>query len=125
MVDTAVATMARGRLRLSLDTSEEDMVDMDMVASSAFGVNGESFTNKNSMFVRHAASTFKTSNFENLVFAMKFIPGAPSLFKLFKINTFKPTETRFFRDIILKTIHQRKASKERKNDLIDLMLDCI
>ena len=31
MVDTAVATMARGRLRLSLDTSEEDMVDMDMV----------------------------------------------------------------------------------------------
>merc|ERR1711872_252096 len=31
MVDTAVATMARGRLKLSLDTSEEDMVDMDMV----------------------------------------------------------------------------------------------
>jgi len=98
---------------------------LDALASSAFGVNGESFTNKNSMFVKHAASTFKTSNFENLVFAMKFIPGAPFLFKLFKINTFKPTETKFFRDIILKTIHQRKASKERKNDLIDLMLDCI
>merc|ERR1711915_302588 len=31
MVDTAVATMERGRLMLSLDTSEEDMVDMDMV----------------------------------------------------------------------------------------------
>merc|ERR1712198_427850 len=33
MVDTAVATMERGRLRLklSLDTSEEDMVDMAMV----------------------------------------------------------------------------------------------
>merc|ERR1711872_1049129 len=30
MVDTAVATMARGRLKLSLDTSEEDMVDVDM-----------------------------------------------------------------------------------------------
>merc|ERR1711882_7994 len=28
MVDTAVATMARGRLKLSLDTSEEDMVVM-------------------------------------------------------------------------------------------------
>ena len=31
MVDTAVATMERGRLMLNLDTSEEDMVDMDMV----------------------------------------------------------------------------------------------
>merc|ERR1719268_179983 len=31
MVDTAVATMERGRLMLSLDTSEEDMVVMAMV----------------------------------------------------------------------------------------------
>merc|ERR1712029_305642 len=31
MVVMAVATMERGRLMLNLDTSEEDMVDMDMV----------------------------------------------------------------------------------------------
>merc|ERR1711902_28203 len=53
------------------------------------------------------------------------IPGVPELCEFFKIDANKPKETRFFRDIILQTIRTRKETKERKNDLIDLMLDCI
>jgi cytochrome P450 len=40
-----------------------------------------------------------------------------------KVNTFKPKETRFFRDVVLQSIRQRQESGERKNDLIDLMID--
>lgn len=40
-------------------------------------------------------------------------------------NFFKPKESKFFRDIIMQAMNQRKQTKERKNDLIDLMLDCV
>jgi len=98
---------------------------LDALASSAFGVNAESFTNKNSKFVEYAAETFKQSKLELVVFAIKFIPGVTELLNLFKFNTFKPKETRFFRDIILQAIRTRRQTKERKNDMVDLMLDCI
>ncbi len=43
-----------------------------------------------------------------------------------KVNTFKRKETRFFRDVVLQSIRQRQASAgERKNDLIDLMIDSL
>merc|ERR1712106_201077 len=98
---------------------------LDALASSAFGVNAESFTNKNSKFVEYAAETFKQSKLELVVFAIKFIPGVTELLNFFKFNTFKPKETRFFRDIILQAIRTRRQTKERKNDMVDLMLDCI
>merc|ERR1719422_2331781 len=53
------------------------------------------------------------------------IPGVPNFFEFFKINTIYPTETKFFRDIILQSIKLRRQTGERKNDLIDLMLDAI
>merc|ERR1711970_744858 len=98
---------------------------LDALASSAFGVDGQSFKNKDSVFVKNAATIFKQYAWENLATALKFIPGVPEICELFKINFFKPKETKFFRDIIMQTIRARKETKERKNDLIDLMLDCI
>jgi len=98
---------------------------LDALASSAFGVNAESFTNTNSKFVKYAANVFRNSKLELALFAIKFIPGVPQLLSVLKINTFKPKETKFFQDIITQTIKARRNSKERKNDLVDLMLDCI
>jgi len=98
---------------------------LDALASSAFGVDGQSFKNKDSVFVKNAASIFKQTAWEQVQTAAKFIPGVPELCELFKVNFFKPKETKFFRDIIMQTIRTRKETKERKNDLIDLMLDCI
>jgi len=98
---------------------------LDALASSAFGVNADSFQEKDSIFVKYAANINKSSALENLLLFLKFLPGVSKLFKLFKINGFKPKETKFFRDIILQTIRTRRDTKERKNDLIDLMLDCI
>merc|ERR1711909_242189 len=47
------------------------------------------------------------------------------IMQLMGMNTFKPKQTMFFANIVRKTIQQRKASKERKDDLIDLMLDAM
>ena len=98
---------------------------LDALASSAFGVNAESFTNENSKFVKYAAATFKNSKLDLVLFTLKFIPGFPQILSLLKVNTFKPKETKFFRDIIIQTIRARRNTKERKNDLVDLMLDSI
>eukprot|EP00092_Neocalanus_flemingeri_P035217 GFUD01038321.1.p1 GENE.GFUD01038321.1~~GFUD01038321.1.p1 ORF type:complete len:542 (+),score=134.82 GFUD01038321.1:26-1627(+) len=98
---------------------------LDALASSAFGVNAESFTNKDSKFVRYAATIFKHSKLDIAIIVAKFIPGVPQLLDTLKLNTFKAKETKYFRDIILQTIKNRKQTNERKNDLVDLMLDCI
>merc|ERR1711902_404309 len=103
----------------------KSLISRMYLESSAFGVNADSFQEKDSIFVKYAANINKSSALENLLLFLKFLPGVSKLFKLFKINGFKPKETKFFRDIILQTIRTRRDTKERKNDLIDLMLDCI
>jgi hypothetical protein len=50
------------------------------------------------------------------------IPGLAKIIRLFGGNTFKPKETMFFVNILKSAIKERKKTKERKNDLIDLML---
>merc|ERR1711892_1171465 len=98
---------------------------LDALASSAFGVDAESFTNPNSKFVEHAKESFRQTKTDMAVFLIKCIPGVAQLFTWLKLNTFKPKQTKFFRDIILQSIRTRRETKERKNDMVDLMLDCI
>merc|ERR1719499_13166 len=98
---------------------------LDALASAAFGVNAESFTNSNSKFVENAARLFQTNFMDGLLTALKLIPGVPLICKVFNINTFHPKETRFFFKVINQTIKMRRQTNERKNDLIDLMLDCM
>eukprot|EP00091_Calanus_sinicus_P019162 TRINITY_DN4688_c0_g1_i1.p1 TRINITY_DN4688_c0_g1~~TRINITY_DN4688_c0_g1_i1.p1 ORF type:complete len:276 (-),score=79.30 TRINITY_DN4688_c0_g1_i1:677-1504(-) len=87
---------------------------MDGISSTAFGVNSESFTNENSKFVKNAAAMFRNSNLELLLAAVKFIPGVPQVLNLLKLDSFKPKETRFFRDIILQTIKIKKKHQREK-----------
>lgn len=98
---------------------------LDALASSAFGVDGESFKNKDSLFVKNAANFFKFNTLENIVLFLKFMPGVPQFCEFFKINTMKPRETKFFRDIVLQTIKTRRETKIKRNDLIDMMLECL
>ena len=99
---------------------------LDALASCAFGVDAQSFSDSESHpFVYHAAKIFSQnwkSEFGNM---LRFVPGVGQIFKLFNINVFHPKSVAFFRDIILQTIKERKGSKEKRNDLIDLILDCM
>jgi cytochrome P450 len=98
---------------------------LDALASCAFGVDGESFTNDKSVFVKMAADIFVNGTVENLYFLFKLVPGFSKFCEIFNINLFKKTSTKFFVDMVKKTLAARKQSAERRNDLIDLMLDCL
>merc|ERR1719397_2472255 len=79
-----------------------------------------------SVFVNNAASIFTTSKLDQFkIFGAMLVPGMAKMMRLMGLNTFKPKQTMFFVNIVKKTIQQRKASKERKGDLIDLMLDAM
>ena len=98
---------------------------LDALASSAFGVNGESFTNDKSVFVKHAKRVFQTKFMDIIHIILRMLPGSHHIYGALKINSTAPEATKFFRDVITQTIRMRRESKERKNDLIDLMLDVI
>ena len=99
---------------------------MDTIASCAFGVDAGSFDDENSPFVGNAARFFRFSLADGLkIIGAQIIPGLDKIYDMLNINVFKPKETKFFVDAIRKTIKQRRATKERRNDLIDLMLDAM
>ena len=48
---------------------------LDALASSAFGVDGESFTNKDSKFVKSAARIFEQTKLDTVILSLRMIPG--------------------------------------------------
>merc|ERR1719320_1648095 len=99
---------------------------MDTIASCAFGVDAESFDNEDSQLVKNAAKIFTFSLLDGLkIIGVAMIPGLDKVYEFFNINVMKPKETGFFVDVIRKTIKRRRESDERRNDLIDLMLDAM
>ena len=98
---------------------------LDALASCAFGIDGQSFTNDDAPFVKHAKAIFSQDPVGGLLIVLKFIPGVAKIYKALNINVQNPKSVKFFRDIVLQNLKHRRESKERRNDLIDLMLDCI
>lgn len=98
---------------------------LDSLASCAFGVDIGSFKDPNAMFVRNAARIFQNTKLDLLLLAIRFFPGVRQLLSWLRLDTNKPRETRFFRDIVRQAIRQRRESGQRRNDLIDLMIDAI
>ena len=84
-----------------------------------------SFTDPNAVFVRNAARLFQNTMLDFLLILIRFIPGIRNILSWLRINTNKPRQTRFFRDIVRQAIRHRRESGQRRNDLIDLMIDAI
>ena len=98
---------------------------LDALASCAFGINFNSFGGeKSAEFVEHASELFK-QDIWGLLALFKFLPGMPWLFKMLDINVQKPKTTKFFRDIVTETLKTRAASGDRRNDIIDMMVDAM
>jgi len=98
---------------------------MDSLASAAFGIDVNSFNEENSNFTQCAAALFQMSVVDTVLIMFKIIvPGLSKLFETFNINIWKKRETKFFYDVILATIKARREGRqERRNDLVDLMMD--
>ena len=56
---------------------------------------------------------------------LKFIPGVGKLFEIFNFNVLKQKQVKFFKEIVTKTLKQRAETGQRRNDMIDMMLDVI
>ena len=102
---------------------------MDTIASCAFGVDAQSFTNDKSLFVKYAQNIFHSDISQALKFMLclllPFGIGKKILGFMGKSAFFKVTETEFFYDVLVESLKVRKESKQRRNDLVDLMLDAI
>ena len=102
---------------------------MDTIASCAFGVDSQSFTNDKSLFVEYAKSIFTQDVSQGLKMLMSLILpfglGAKILGATGKSVFSKVVETNFFCDVLKESLKLRRESHQRRNDLVDLMLDAI
>ena len=98
---------------------------LDALATCAFGLDFDSFGKDSSnAFVQHASEVFKQDKWSAMIF-LKAIPGVGKLFEIFNINVQKPKQVKFFKEIVTKTLKQRAKTGQRRNDMIDMMLDVI
>ena len=98
---------------------------MDSIASCAFGLDAQSFSNRASKFVENARSVFRRNIWDALKLVPFFIPGGIPVLHALGISLFKMSETKFFYEIIKSTMERRIATKERRNDLVDSAIDAM
>ena len=58
---------------------------MDTIATCAFGVDAQSFSNEDSQFVKMAKAVFRRTTWENLTIPFMFIPGYLKLMQALKV----------------------------------------
>ena len=64
---------------------------MDTIASAAFGIDAESFTNDKSKFIEYAKNIFKSRLIDGLKIAIAILPGGIKLFQAFNLSVMKKT----------------------------------
>ena len=100
---------------------------MDTIASCAFGVDSQAFKNKDSKFVDYASRIFQNKFSDGVKILLVMIPFDIGIYimRAFNISFWKKDEAEFFYNVILDSLKQRRESKVRRNDLIDLMVDAV
>jgi cytochrome P450 family 9 len=95
---------------------------LNVIVSSAFGVESNSFRDKDSLFYRMGQRI--QNQFSGLKF-LKFmlILVCPILSKVIKMNFFDDEAMVFFGDVIKKTVKHRKESGEKRDDFVQLLLE--
>lgn len=98
---------------------------MDTISSCAFGIDAQSFADEDSKFVFYARDIFRRNMTDFAKFIAAMIPGVRHMMGFLGISAFKPEPTLFFYDVVKRTVEHRIETKERRNDLIDLMIDAM
>jgi len=98
---------------------------LDSIATCAFGFNPNSYEDKTNSFVNNAAALFQSDTMFDILFLTRLVPLGSWIHKKLGFNLMRPKQTMFFVDIIRQAIKHRRESGERRNDMIDIMLDCM
>lgn len=99
---------------------------MDVIASTAFGIRTDSYSNPDDPFVALAQKVFGQSPFGlKTLFAIMFPNLALFLTKVFKFSAYYPLDSmKFFTDVIKKIIKERQDTGDTERvDLLQLMLN--
>jgi len=98
---------------------------LDSIATCAFGFNPNSYEDKDNSFVKNAAPIFQSDSMFDMLLFTRFIPLGSWIHKKLGLNIMRPKQTKFFVDIIRQALKHRRESGEKRNDLIDMMIECM
>jgi hypothetical protein len=95
---------------------------MKVIASSAFGVESNSFRDKDSVFYRMGQ---RFQNQFSGITILKFMLAQvfPSISKFVNVGVFDQKALAFFCDVIKKTVKHREESGEKRDDFVQLLLE--
>lgn len=98
---------------------------MDTITSCTYSIDAESFKNEDSKFLLYAREIFKKDMIDFAKFIGPLFPGIGHVMEFLGITVCKAESTKFFYNVVKKTVEHRIQTKERQNDLIDLMIDAM
>ncbi|XP_017069225.1 probable cytochrome P450 6g2 [Drosophila eugracilis] len=93
----------------------------DVIATVAYGIKANSFTDPNSEFRRHGRSVFEFSLLRAAEFTMVFF--LPHLVPFFGFKVVPKEATHFLRNTINYVMSEREQSGQKRNDLIDILIE--
>nr|AJN91174.1 cytochrome P450 monooxygenase CYP9G19 [Cnaphalocrocis medinalis] len=93
----------------------------DVIAAAGFGLEVNSFKDKNNEFYRIGQSLFKFTLKQKL-YSFLFL-SAPAITKFFKLKLFPEATVQFFRGIVASTMEHREKNKIERPDMIQLLME--
>lgn len=93
----------------------------DMVGLTAYGLKVNSLNNPEAEFRMKGRCVFKHSYLRIMEFNTMFF--APALMKPLGFKFFSSEATEFLRDALWSTLIERERSGQKRNDLIDLLIE--
>ena len=98
---------------------------MDVIISTGFGYECDSFNDPENIFKKQADKMFGKEMKWDVMLGMMMFIFAPKLLGWLDWRMFDKEAEDFFSALIMKTIAERQASGEKRNDLIDICLDIL
>ncbi|EZA62496.1 Cytochrome P450 6k1 [Ooceraea biroi] len=93
----------------------------DIIGCTAYGLNVNSLNNPDAEFRKYGKMIFDYDNVRGYeLFAVFFLPD---LARMIGIKTFGKDSSAFLRKVFWETINHRMESGEKRNDLIDILID--
>jgi len=99
---------------------------LDAISTSGFGIESNSFKEPNSIFRKTALKMVGAEGNDGFIRILRFLILliAPKLAtKVLGVSVLPGGTAEFFAKIIRQTVQQRKKTGQRRNDIIDLLLD--
>lgn len=93
----------------------------DAIVSCAFGIDANSFKREKSEFYEAGRKIFNDDFKTNISMMSYFL--APLLVYVFRLKFINESAVEFLRKAFWETVDMREATKSRRNDLIDLLID--